>query len=193
MPVTLWPCTQAVLARCRFLLPALILTLMAATGGCRKNPDEQAAPLLKEVETALSQQKWEMAQEKAQEAVRLPGLSEALRDQVRLKEEQARSEQQAKSQYARFVGNVDTDHDTAVSAYRDLPATSYYRQQGKDAYDKLRPIYISEHIEKAQAALTNGRCDDAKTQFQLVMEVDGANARALELSKMPCDRGAQPR
>ena len=80
------------------------------------------------------------------------------RDQAKLKVDQARSEQQARQQYQRFVGNKDTDTDVAVAAYRDLPETSVYRQLGRADYEKLRPQFITDHIEKAESALQNGRC-----------------------------------
>ena len=49
-------------------------------------------------------------------------------------------------------------------SYRDLPATSYYRTQGKDAYERVRPTYIADHLEKGQTALTNHRCADASEE-----------------------------
>ncbi len=169
-----------------FALPVLLALTIAGPAGC-KNPEREAAALLKEADAELARQKWEPAFAKAHEAAQLGGLSEATRDQARLKEEQARAELQAQTQYARFLGAVDNDHDTAVAAYRDLPATSYYRQQGKDAYDKVKPAYIEDHMEKARAARTNHRCDDFKAQVQLVLEVDPGYTGALELSKQSCE------
>lgn len=168
----------------RVLFGPLVL-LFALGGGCR-NADQQATRLLRDAEAAMSRQQWDAAFAKAHEAVLLAGLSEGVQTQARLKEDQARAELQAQINYARFSGAVDNDADTAVAAYRDLPATSYYRGLGKEAYERVRPTYIADHLEKAQAALANRRCADVKTQTQLVLDVDAANAKALDLGKQPC-------
>lgn len=161
------------------------LLLLCGAAGC-KSADERAAGVLKEAEAALGRQQWDAAFAKAREAAQLSGISEATRDQARLKEEQARAELQASTQYARFAGAVDGDIDTAVAAYRDLPAASYYRGLGKEAYERIRPAYIADHLGKAQAALDNGRCGDVKPQAQLVLDVDPSHEKALALSKAPC-------
>lgn len=159
--------------------------LLLGAAGC-KSADQRAAGLLKEAEAALARQQWDAAFAKAREAAQLSGLSEATQAQARLKEEQARAEIQASTQYARFAGAVDGDIDTAVAAYRDLPAASYYRGLGKEAYERIRPAYLTDHLAKAQAALDNGRCADVKPQAQLVLDVDPTNEKALTLSKAPC-------
>lgn len=154
--------------------------------GCAKDPEVLAVALTKEVDAALAQQKWEQAEKKAQEIVNLPKLSDVSRDQAKLKVEQARSEQQAKIQYQKFVGYVNTEYDTAIAAYRDMPENSYYRQQAKADYEKIRPSYIEDHLTRAQSALGGGRCDDVKAQLQLVLDVDPQNSKAIEISKKPC-------
>lgn len=168
------------------LVPLLAALLASPLSGCKK-PDEQAARLLTEADGALARQQWDQAFAKAHEAALLGGVSEGVKDQARLKEEQARAEMQAQSQYARFVGALDNDVDTAVGAYRDLPQASYYRQQGKESFEKVRPQYVSDHLGKAEGALKNGRCDDWKAQVQLVLDIDPSNGKALELRKASCE------
>jgi hypothetical protein len=153
---------------------------------CGKDPEVRAVALSKEVDAALGVQKWELAEKKAQEIVNLPKLSEVSRDQAKLKLEQARSEQQAKIHYQKFVGYVNTEYDTAVAAYRDMPENSYYRQQAKADYEKIRPSFIEDHLTRAQSALGAGRCEDVKSQLQLVLDVDPQNAKAIEVGKKPC-------
>lgn len=160
---------------------------LALLGGC-KDPEVRAVQITKEVDAALGAQKWELAEKKAQEILALSKLSEFSRDQAKLKLDEARSEQQARVHYQKFTGYLATEPDTAVAAYRDMPEASYYRQQAKPEYDKLRPAYIADHLEKAEQALSNGRCDDAKPQIQLVLDVDPQNARAMELGKKPCGK-----
>lgn len=173
-----YPATAAVaqvvaLAAC-LLLPAC------------KNPETEASTLLRDVERALSQQQWELAEKKAQEAASLPKLSEATRDQAKLKLEQARSEQQSLKLYQRFVGHASTDHDVAVGVYKEMPETSYYRQQARPELERIRPSYIEDHLERARSAHFNGRCDDAKHELQLVLDVDAQNRKAMELHKAAC-------
>ena len=144
--------------------------------------------MTKEVDAALAQQKWELAEKKAQEIVNMAKLSDVSRDQAKLKLEQARSEQQAKLQYQKFVGYVNTEYDTAVAAYRDMPESSYYRQQAKADYDKIRPGYIEDHLGRAQSALGGARCDDVKAQLQLVLDVDPQNSKAMDIGKKPCGK-----
>ncbi|MCS6914869.1 MAG: hypothetical protein RMK29_19945 [Myxococcales bacterium] len=152
---------------------------------CRK-PDEQASRLLQQAEEALARQQWEQAFDRARQAASVAGISEALRHQAHLKEEQARRELQAQSQYARFVGALDTDPDTAVRAYRDLPEGSFYRQQGREAFERILPQYISDHLERAEQAFQHGRCQDGTAELQLVLEVDATNARAQALRGKGC-------
>lgn len=153
--------------------------------GCRK-PDEQAGRLLREAEEALARQQWEQAFDRARQAASVAGISDGLRSQARRREEQARSELQARSQYARFLGALDTDPDTAVRAYRDLPDGSLYRQEGREAFERILPQYISDHLDRAEQALKNGRCEDWKNELQLVLEVDATHARALALRGRSC-------
>lgn len=170
--------------------PALGLGILLGLGisGCAKDPEIQAVTLTKEVEAALAQQKWELAEKKAQDIVNLPKLSDVSRDQAKLKVEQARSEQQARLQYQKFVGYVNSEYDTAVAAYRDMPESSYYRQQARADYDKIRPSFIEDHLTRAQSALGGGRCEDVKAQLQLVLDVDPQNGKAIEIGKKPCGK-----
>lgn len=169
-------------ARCA----ALVLGALLGLSGCRKDHADEARALLRQAEEALAHQQWEVAQGHTARVATLSGLPEALRDQTRLREEQARAEIAARAQYARFAGSLETDPDTAVTVYKELPQTSYYRAQAREAYERLRPSYISAHLEKAKAALQNHRCDDHKAQLQLVLEVDPTNAAAIEQGKAPC-------
>jgi hypothetical protein len=154
--------------------------------GCGKDPEVKAVELTKQVDLLFTQHKWEQGEKKAQEILSLSGLSAPSRDQAKLKVDQARSEQQARQLYQRFVGNKDTDSDSAVAAYRDLPETSVYRQLGRGEFEKLRPQFIADHIEKADSALQNGRCADGKSHLQQILDVDPQNQKAMDLAKKPC-------
>ena len=167
---------------------ALGLGLGLGISGCAKDPEIQAVTLTKEVDAALAQQKWELAEKKAQDIVNLPKLSDVSRDQAKLKVEQARSEQQARLQYQKFVGYVNSEYDTAIAAYRDMPESSYYRQQARADYDRIRPSFIEDHLTRAQSALGGGRCEDVKAQLQLVLDVDPQNSKAIEIGKKPCGK-----
>lgn len=157
-----------------------------ALSGCGKDPEVRAVEISKEIDALFAQQKWEAGEKKAQEILALSGLSSTSRDQGKLKFDQAKSEQQAKLQFVRFMGHKDTDPDVAVAAYRDMPESSYYRQQAHADYEKIRPGYVSDHFDKAVSARENGRCPDFKTQIALVLEVDPQNQKAMELAKKPC-------
>jgi len=170
------------------ILLGLGLGLGLGSSGCAKDPEIQAVTMTKEVDAALAQQKWELAEKKAQDIVNLPKLSDVSRDQAKLKVEQARSEQQAKLQYQKFVGYVNSEYDTAVAAYRDMPESSYYRQQARADYEKIRPSFIEDHLTRAQSALGGGRCEDVKAQLQLVLDVDPQNGKAIEIGKKPCGK-----
>ncbi len=187
MPSVLSPCWMTRRARRAGLSAVGLLGLLL--GGslhCGKDPEVKAVELTKQVDALFAQHKWEQGEKKAQDILGLSGLSAPSRDQAKLKVDQARSEQQARQLYQRFVGNKDTDGDLAIGAYRDLPETSVYRQLGRTDYEKLRPQYIADHIEKAESALQNGRCADGKTHLQQVLDVDAQNQKAMDLSKKPC-------
>ncbi len=175
--------------RTRLKLISLALPILLLA--CGKNPEEKAAEIAKDVDAALGTQRWEQAEKKAQEILAIAKLSDATRDQARLKLEQAKSEQQAKLHFQRFSGAAGTDHDTAMAAFRDMAQGSYYRTLAKSEYDRILPSYVEDHLEKAGSATFNGRCTDAKQQLQLVLDVDPQNAKAVELSKKPCTKKAE--
>ncbi|HNN91863.1 MAG TPA: hypothetical protein PKI03_06330 [Pseudomonadota bacterium] len=191
MPSSHAPCWTSRRTR-RAGLPAIgLLSLILSAGStlhCGKDPEVKAVELTKQVDTLFAQHKWEQGEKKAQDILSLSGLSAPSRDQAKLKVDQARSEQQARQQYQRFVGNKDTDTDVAVAAYRDLPETSVYRQLGRGDYEKLRPQFITDHIEKAESALQNGRCADGKSHLQQILDVDPQNQKAMDLAKKPCGK-----
>lgn len=191
MPSSHAPCWMSRRTR-RAGLPAIgFLSLLLGAGSalhCGKDPEVKAVELTKQVDVLFTQHKWEQGEKKAQDILALSGLSAPSRDQAKLKVDQARSEQQARQQYQRFVGNKDTDTDVAVAAYRDLPETSVYRQLGRADYEKLRPQFITDHIEKAESALQNGRCPDGKSHLQQVLDVDPQNQKAMDLAKKPCGK-----
>lgn len=166
---------------------ALSLLLFA----CGKNPEQKAAEIGKEVDAALSTQHWEQAEKKAQEILAIAKISDATRDQAKLKLEQAKSEQLAKTLYQKFSGAAGTDHDTAMAAFRDMAQGSYYRGLAKTEYERILPSYIEDHLEKANSASFNGRCADAKQQLQMVFDVDPQNQKAVELGKKPCPKKAE--
>lgn len=170
---------------CMLVLPAF-MGLFGLFSGCSKDPEVRAVEMTKQVEAAFAEQKWEVGERKAQEILALSGLSATSRDQAKLKLDQAKSEQLAKPQYIKFQGHKDTDVDTAVAAYRDMPENSYYRKLVAADYEKMRPGYISDHLEKAEAARLNGRCADFKTQTQMVLDADAQNQKAMDLSKKAC-------
>ncbi len=173
-------------AQARWLWAPLWASVLCASLHCGKDPEVRAVEITKQVDALFAQHKWEQGEKKAQEILALSGLSAPSRDQAKLKVDQARSEQQARQQYQRFVGNKDTDADVAMAAYRDLPETSVYRQLGRSEFEKLRPAYVSDHIEKAESALQNGRCADHKSHVQLILEVDAQNQKAMDLARKPC-------
>jgi len=164
------------------------LGLLGAAPACSKDPEVRAVEMTREIEAAFAAQKWEQGEKKAQEILAMSGLAGPSRDQAKLKVDQARSEQQARIQFQRFMGNKDTDVDVAVAAYRDMPESSYYRQQARSDYEKLRGGYVQDHLERAEAARDNNRCPDFKSQVQLILDVDPQNQKAMELSKKPCPK-----
>mgnify|MGYP001328269650 CR=1 FL=1 len=175
------------LSRNRVLLSVFVSSFFLVSA-CGKNPEQKAAEISKEVEAALASQLWDQAEKKAQEILAIPKLSDGTRDQARLKLEQAKSEQQAKQHYQKFVGAASNDHDSAMAAYRDMPQNSYYRGLAKTEYDRILPSFVEDHLEKATSAHFNGRCPDAKQQIQMVLDVDAQNQKALELTKKPCGK-----
>jgi hypothetical protein len=185
----LYPGEKRVRQRLRLALCLVIVYCGGGSfSGCSKDPEIRAVELTKEVEAAFAQQKWELGEKKAREILALSSLSPTSRDQAKLKLDQARSEQQAKQQYVRFMGHKDADSDVAVAAFRDMPEDSYYRQLALKDYERIRSGFISDHLEKAEAARDNGRCADWKAQVQMVLDVDPQNQKAMDLGKKPCTK-----
>ena len=128
---------------------------------CGKNPEQRAAEISREVDAALSSQRWEQAEKKAQEILALSKLSDATRDQARLKLEQAKSEQQAKLHFQRFSGAAGLVLPHAgKERIRPHPAHLHRRPPGKSDQRQLQ-----RSLHRCQAAAAAGpRCRSPEHQ-----------------------------
>ena len=153
---------------------------------CGKDPELAAVALTKEVQAAFADQKWELGAKKAEEILALSGLSARTKEQAKERVQQAKAEQQARPYFQKFIGVKDTDADRAVTAYLALPADSSYRVLAKPDYDRIKPDYVADHLEKAEAALRNGRCTDFRGELALLAAVETGLAKVADLSKRTC-------
>ena len=107
----------------------------------------------------------------------------------RLKLEQAKSEQQAKQHYQRFVREplepITTPRWRPIG---DMAQGSYYRALAKSEHDRILPSYIEDHLEKATSATFNGRCADAKQQLSAGPGCRSAECQGRRAEQKPCTR-----
>lgn len=134
--------------RTRLKLISLALPILLLA--CGKIP-RRKPPRLPKMSTLHWERSAGSRPKKAQEILAIGKLSDATRDQARLKLEQAKSEQQAKLHFQRFSGAAGTDHDTAMAAFRDMAQGSYYRTLAKSEYDRILPSYVEDHLKKRAA------------------------------------------
>ncbi|MEZ4401011.1 MAG: FHA domain-containing protein [Kofleriaceae bacterium] len=122
------------------------------------------AKLLEETRAAIDKNDWAKASDLANEALKAePGNVDA-----RTLADQAKSELAASFAYDDFRAAASKkQYEDALAAFEKIPLESTYKNDARDAYDRLHNQYVSEVTSKGQALAKSKKCkelDDLATK-----------------------------
>jgi pSer/pThr/pTyr-binding forkhead associated (FHA) protein len=179
------------------VIPILLtLVLLAAVGGgaywfLTQSPkvdvDAEAAKTLVDVESDLSSKRWQDVLDKTGRIVSNTAIAIRTRDAAQTKRAIAEKESKNKQIYDRFAGAAGSgNYDAALKTYREIPEDSVYQKSAKEDYDKIFPLFVESHLKLASDARAAGNCSEARSQVQLVLDVDPKQVRALAAKDQSC-------
>ena len=145
------------------------------------------AALLAEAKKAAQAENWEKAvstidlllgraaADPAAAAIR-PGAAE-LKHKVDL-------ERRSAEIFASFQQAVTAkEPDVALTRFDEIPAESVYKERATPALEDIKALFIAAHLELADAARTQGQCDEARAESEKILQVDPENRKAAEIVK----------
>jgi hypothetical protein len=83
--------------------------------------------------------------------------------------------------------------DVALSRFDDIPADSVYKERAEPALEEVKALFIVMHLDLADSARQQGRCDEARAEAEKIQQVDAENAKAREIVKKCRTKGPLPR
>ena len=156
-------------------------------GGGKADPDVEAVTALADIDGDLLAKRWSDASQKADGLLRRADVSASRREVATTKKERAEQEKRNQDIYERFSkAGGSGNYDDALKVYRDLAADSVYRQVAKEEYDKLFPLFVSNHLQKADVARRSGDCTTAQAEVDKVLAAEPKHLQALTAKDQPC-------
>ncbi|MBC8133937.1 MAG: FHA domain-containing protein, partial [Deltaproteobacteria bacterium] len=73
--------------------------------------------------------------------------------------------------------------DVAMSRYDEIPSDSVYKGRAEPALEEVKSLFLSAHLDLADSARTQGRCEEAAAEVEKVQQVDPENRQAREILK----------
>jgi len=73
--------------------------------------------------------------------------------------------------------------DVALSRFDDIPADSLYKGRAEPALPDIKTQFLAAHLDLADAARQQGRCDDVLGEVQKVEQIDPDNRKARDIAK----------
>jgi len=108
----------------------------------------------------------------------------AIRPEVANLKRKVDSERRAKDLLASFEVAADArEPDVAMSRFDEIPADSVYKPRAEPRLAGVKTLFLTAHLELAEAAGSQGHCDDARGEIEKIQQVDPENKRAAELLK----------
>ncbi|HEX4511057.1 MAG TPA: hypothetical protein VH328_13290, partial [Burkholderiaceae bacterium] len=74
--------------------------------------------------------------------------------------------------------------DVALSRFDAIPAASMYKARAQEALPDIKAQFVEAHLDLADAARTQGRCDDAREEVEKVEQLDPENRQAHDILKI---------
>jgi tetratricopeptide (TPR) repeat protein len=73
--------------------------------------------------------------------------------------------------------------DVALTHFDSIPAASMYKSRAAPAMAELKVQFLASHLELAEAARVQGRCDDVRGEVEKIDQVDPENRKARAMVK----------
>jgi len=151
------------------------------------DPESEAAKTLVDVESDLQAKRWTDAIDKTSKIISTPGVSGKVKDAATSKKTRAEQESKSKQVYERFATAAGSgNYDQALTAYREIPDDSVYRQIAREQYDQIFPLFVENHLKAAEEARGSGKCEDFRNNIQSILSIDPKHAKALAAKERPC-------
>ncbi|MES1164786.1 MAG: FHA domain-containing protein [Verrucomicrobiota bacterium] len=96
--------------------------------------------------------------------------------------------------FASFEQAVSSNEpDVALSRFDELPVESVYKARAEPSLGGMKTLFLAAHIDLADSARIQGRCDEARAEVEKVQQVDPTNKQALDILRKCRFWGAAPR
>ena len=149
--------------------------------------------VLEEANAAVGAENWDQAVTRLDLLLSRPteGMDPTVRSRAQALKGRVDMERRSAEAYASFEEAVnDKEPDVALSRYEALPDGSVYKVRAQPALDGVKELFVAAHLELAEAARSQGRCDEANGEAEKVQEVDPENATAHDIQTHCRPRGA---
>lgn len=154
----------------------------------RKRDAAQAAESLQQAEQALLDDRIEEAAQLVQQAQVLgKRQSEGFARTLQAVQQRVQTGQKAQEVQQKLTqALLEKDYDRAVVLNSELPPTAKTRMSAQQQHAILLPLLIGNHIQKAEAARTMGRCAEVQDHVAQILRADPGNEAALQARWRPC-------
>jgi pSer/pThr/pTyr-binding forkhead associated (FHA) protein len=159
-----------------------------------KPAEPEPTTLLAEARSASEAEDWDRAVTILDLLLGRPttdAVANTIRPEVTNLKRKVDSERRAKDLLASFEQAVDArEPDVALSRFDEIPPDSLYKARAEPKLAGIKAQFLTAHLELAEAAGSQGHCDDARGEVEKIQQVDPENKRAVELVKKCRPRGA---
>lgn len=109
---------------------------------------------------------------------------QALRERASGMKKQVDLERRSAELYAEFDEAAKAkEPDVALTRFDAIPAASMYKSRAEAALPDIKTQFVEAHLDLADAARAQGRCDDAREELQKVEQEDPDNKQAHDILK----------
>lgn len=109
---------------------------------------------------------------------------QALRERASGMKKQVDLERRSAELYADFDEAAKAkEPDVALTRFEAIPAASMYKARAEAALPDIKAQFVDAHLDLADAARAQGRCDDAREEVEKVEQEDPDNRQAHDILK----------
>jgi pSer/pThr/pTyr-binding forkhead associated (FHA) protein/tetratricopeptide (TPR) repeat protein len=108
----------------------------------------------------------------------------ALRERATGMKKQVDLERRAAELFADFEQSAKAkEPDVALTRFDAIPAASMYKSRAEAALPEIKAQFVEAHLDLADAARAQGRCEDAREEVEKVEQLDPENKQAHDILK----------
>ncbi len=78
---------------------------------------------------------------------------------------------------------AEKEPDVAMSRYDEIPTESVYKSRAEPALEGVKTLFLAAHLELADAARAQGRCDEANAEVEKIQQLDPENRQARDIAR----------